>query len=150
MTDDSSRSVEMERVDVGRYLVRNRRGGSITIGSGDEADFTPVELLLAAIGGCTAIDVDLITSRRAEPDHFSVRVSGEKIRDDNGNRMQNLTVEFRVTFPDGEAGDAARDTLPRAVQRSHDRLCTVSRTVELGTPISTGISDQPESAASQT
>lgn len=149
MTDDSSRSVEMERVDVGRYLVRNRRGGSMTIGSGGEADFTPVELLLAAIGGCTAIDVDLITSRRAEPDHFSVRVSGDKVRDDNGNRMQNLTVEFRVTFPDGEAGDAARDALPRAVQRSHDRLCTVSRTVELGTPIEAGISGSPAPDSSE-
>lgn len=150
MTDDSSRSVDMERVDLGRYRVRNRRGGSMTIGSGDDADFTPVELLLAAIGGCTAIDVDLITSRRAEPDHFSVRVSGDKVRDDDGNRMQNLTVEFRVTFPDGEGGDAARETLPRAVQRSHDRLCTVSRTVELGTPIETGISGVTDSAASQT
>jgi len=150
MTDDSSRSVQMERVDQGRYRVRNRRGGSITIGSGGGEDFTPVELLLAAIGGCTAIDVDLITSRRAEPDHFSVRVSGEKIRDDKGNRMRNLTVELRVTFPDGEAGDTAREALPRAVRQSHDRLCTVSRTVELGTPVSTGISDEPESAPART
>ncbi len=141
MSDDTSRSVDMERVEAGRYLLRNRRGGSITIGSGGDQDFTPVELLLAAIGGCTAIDVDLITSRRAEPDQFSVRVSGDKVRDDNGNRMQDLTVEFRVTFPDGEAGDAARDMLPRALQRSHDRLCTVSRTVELGTPIEAGISE---------
>ncbi len=141
MTDDNARSVDMERVDLGRYRVRNRRGGSMTIGSGDDADFTPVELLLAAIGGCTAIDVDHITSRRAEPGHFSVRVSGDKVRDDDGNRMQNLMVEFRVTFPDGEGGDAAREMLPRAVQRSHDRLCTVSRTVELGTPIETGISE---------
>jgi uncharacterized OsmC-like protein len=48
-------------------------------------------------------------------------------------------VTFRLTFPDGEGGDAARALLPEAVQRSHDRLCTVSRTVELGTPVTTGI-----------
>jgi putative redox protein len=29
--------------------------------------------------------------------------------------------------------------LPDAVNRSHDRLCTVGRTVELGTPITTKI-----------
>jgi putative redox protein len=40
-----------------------------------------------------------------------------------------------VEFPASEAGDAAREVLPSAVQRSHDRLCTVSRTVELGTPV---------------
>jgi putative redox protein len=36
-------------------------------------------------------------------------------------------------------GDAARAVLPDAVKKSHDRLCTVSRTVELGTPIATRI-----------
>jgi uncharacterized OsmC-like protein len=140
MTDDTVRSVEIERTSIGRYVVRNVRGGSITIGTGEDDSFTPVELLLAAIGGCTAIDVDLITSRRAEPSEFVVKVTGDKIRDEaGGNRMDNLRVEFTVRFPDGEAGDAARQALPRAVQMSHDRLCTVSRTVELGTPVSTAI-----------
>jgi uncharacterized OsmC-like protein len=41
-----------------------------------------------------------------------------------------------VTFPEGEAGDAARAILPRIVQTSHDRTCTVSRTIEAGTPVS--------------
>ena len=148
MTDDKTRSVEVERVSVGRYLVRNRRGGSISIGSGGDDDFTPVELLLAAIGGCTGIDVDMLTSRRAEPDQFSVRVSGDKIRDESGNRMENLTVEFTVSFPEGEAGDAAREALPLAVRRSHDRLCTVSRTVETGSPVTAEIVDQQASAPS--
>jgi putative redox protein len=140
MSDDTFRSVDIERTSVGRYVVRNVRGGSILIGTGGDDSFTPVELLLAAIGGCTAIDVDLITSRRAEPSEFSVRVTGDKIRDEaGGNRMTNLTVEFTVTFPYGEAGDAAREVLPISVQMSHDRLCTVSRTVELGTPVSTVI-----------
>jgi uncharacterized OsmC-like protein len=44
-------------------------------------------------------------------------------------------VEFTVAFPEGEAGDAARAMLDRSVQMSHDRLCTVSRTVEVGTPV---------------
>ena len=142
MTDDNDivRSVDIERTSIGRYVVRNVRGGSISMGTGEEDSFTPVELLLAAIGGCTAIDVDLITSRRAEPSEFVVKVTGDKIRDEaGGNRMDNLRVEFNVTFPDGEAGDAARQALPRSVQMSHDRLCTVSRTVELGTPVSTAI-----------
>jgi uncharacterized OsmC-like protein len=140
MTDDTVRSVDIERTSIGRYVARNVRGGSITMGTGEEDSFTPVELLLAAIGGCTAIDVDLITSRRAEPSEFVVTVTGDKIRDEaGGNRMDNLRVEFTVTFPDGEAGDAARQALPRSVQMSHDRLCTVSRTVELGTPVSIAI-----------
>jgi len=140
MTDYTVRSVDIQRTSVGRYVARNVRGGSISMGTGDEDSFTPVELLLAAIGGCTAIDVDLITSRRAEPNEFLVKVTGDKIRGEaGGNRLENLTVEFTVGFPDGKAGDAARETLPRSVQMSHDRLCTVSRTVELGTPVSIAI-----------
>ncbi|SBT37332.1 OsmC family protein [Micromonospora auratinigra] len=136
MSDDTFRSVRIERTALGSYQVRNARGGSIAMGSGDDDSFTPVELLLAAIGGCTAIDVDLITSRRAEPDGFAVEVSGDKIRDEaGGNRMRNLRVEFTVTFPAGPDGDRAREALPRSLQQSHDRLCTVSRTVELGTAV---------------
>jgi putative redox protein len=140
MSDDTLRSVRLERVGPGRFVVHNVRGGSMTIESTDGPAFTPVELLLAAIGGCTAMDVDAITGKRAEPATFEVTTAGHKVRDEAGaNRMRDLAVEFHVTFPEGAGGDAAREVLPRAVRMSHERLCTVSRTVELGTPISTVI-----------
>jgi putative redox protein len=136
MADDTLRSVTLQRTSLGHYEVRNVRGGTMTIGTGDDADFTPVELLLVALGGCTGADVDFITSKRAEPDSYVVQVTGDKIRDEaGGNRLANLAVELRVTFPEGPAGDAAREMLPRAAKMSHDRLCTVSRTIELGTPV---------------
>jgi len=138
MADDTRRSVSLQRTSLGRYEVRNARGGTITIGGGDGDDFTPVELLLAALGGCTGADVDYITSKRAEPESFVVEVTGDKVRDETGgNRLVNLAIELRVTFPEGAAGDAAREMLPRAARMSHDRLCTVSRTVQLGTPVDT-------------
>lgn len=138
-TDNHHRSVTVERTGSGRFTVNNVRGGQITIGTGDDTDFTPTELLLAAIGGCTAIDVDIFTSRRAEPHRFVVTTEGDKVRDGNGNRLTNLVLTFDIAFPDGEGGDAARRLLPDAVQRSHDRLCTVGRTVSLGTEIGTKI-----------
>ena len=136
---DSHRSVTITRTSAGRYTAVNGRGGVLDFGTGDVDDFTPVELFLTAIGGCTAVDVDILTTRRAEPESFVVQVDGEKVRDDDGNRMEELSVTFRVRFPEGEGGDAARALLPDAMQRSHDRLCTVSRTVELGTPVATHI-----------
>lgn len=141
MTDDDTlRSVSIERVSTGRYVARNARGGTLPLSSNDDADFSPVELLLAAIGGCTAVDTDVVTSRRAEPTEFTVTVSGDKIQDrETGNRMENLAVTFRVAFPEGDDGDRAREVLPRTVRLSHDKLCTVSRTVELGTPVDVSI-----------
>ncbi|EIE99467.1 OsmC family protein [Saccharomonospora glauca] len=131
----SHRSVRVEREAEGRYVAYNERGASLRFGTADD-EFSPVELLLAAIGGCTAIDTDVATSRRTEPDEFTVTVSGDKVSDnESGNRMENLTVTFTVRFPEGERGDAARAILPRTVTLSHDKLCTVSRTIERGTPV---------------
>jgi uncharacterized OsmC-like protein len=96
-------------------------------------------LLLAGIGGCTAADVDLLTSRRAEPDTFEIAVDADKVRDEAGNHLADIVVTFRIRFPEGEQGDKARALLPDAVKKSHERLCTVSRTVELGTPIASRI-----------
>ena len=135
---DGHRVVELSRIGSGRYKATNARGGVMVLGSGDDPDFTPVEALLAAIAGCSAIDVDLITGKRAQPNQFTVRSEGDKVRDDQGNHMTNLQITFSVEFPEGEAGDAARAVLDRAIQQSHDRLCTVSRTVELATPVTSG------------
>ena len=137
MPADPHRTVTITRTSAGRYTAANGRGGTLAFGTGDVLDFTPVELLLAAIGGCTAVDVDILTTRRAEPESFLVQIDGTKVRDEAGNRMEDLSVTFRLTFPEGEGGDAARALLPDALKKSHDRLCTVSRTVELGTPVAT-------------
>lgn len=139
MASDSARNVKITRTSPGHYTAVNRRGATLEFGDGSSEGFTPVDLLLAAIGGCTAIDVDIFTTRRAEPESFVVDVGGTKVRDDSGNRMEELSVTFRLKFPDGQGGDEARALLPDAVRRSHDRLCTVSRTVELGTPVTARI-----------
>jgi uncharacterized OsmC-like protein len=129
------RSITIERTPDGGHTVTNSRGGQMTFASGDGNAFTPVELMLAAIGGCTALDVASLTSRRAEPEEFRIEVNASKVRDEGGNRLTDIEVIFHVAFPDTPDGDAARQILPDMVKRSHDRLCTVSRTVELGTPV---------------
>ncbi len=135
-TGPGHRSVELTRLALGRYELRNVRGGTITIGDGSTDDFTPVELLLAALAGCSSVDVDHITSRRAEPESFVVVAEGEKVTTpESGNHMRDLEVTFRIGFPEGEGGDAAREAFPRSVAQSRDRLCTVSRTVQLGAPV---------------
>jgi putative redox protein len=138
-TESTHRTLNVERVAAGRFAAVNPRGGRILFGTGDNEEFTPTELLLIAIGGCTAIDVDIFTSRRCEPETFEIAVDADKIRDETGNHLANVEITYRITFPPGEEGDKARSVLPEAVRQSHDRLCTVGRTVELPTPIATRI-----------
>ena len=109
--DPTLRSIDLTRIGVGRYKATNARGGVLPIGSGHDPDFSPVELLLAALAGCGAIDLDLVTGKRADAETFD------------------------VTFPQGEAGDRAREVIPRTLQQVRDRLCTVGRTVALGEPV---------------
>lgn len=134
---DTHRTVSLSRIAPGRFAATNVRGGRLEFGGGENADFTPVELLLAAIGGCSGIDVDILTSRRSEPDSFVVEVVADKVRDENGNHLSDVVITFQVAFPQGDAGDAARAVLPDAARLSHDRLCTVSRTVMLPTAVTT-------------
>jgi putative redox protein len=142
MAGDDHRQVTLERLETGVYRATNPAGSQLTFGSNDDTGFSPVELLLAAIGGCSAVDVDVVTGRRAAPERFEVEVTAEKVRDEIGNILRDLTMTFHVTFPEGPDGDRARDLLPRAVRTSHERTCTVSRTVEAGTAVAVHIADQ--------
>lgn len=133
---ENHREVRLTRTGPAEFDVTNVRGGTLHVGSGEGSDFTPVELLLTAIAGCSAIDVDFITGKRAQPEVFEVVSSGEKRKDpQGGSHMGDLAVAFTVRFPEGESGDRAREMLPKAIAMSRDRLCTVSRTVQLGTPV---------------
>ena len=136
MTEDTLRSVELTKIGPHRFKATNARGGETFFGVGGlDPDFTPVELLLAAIGGCSAIDVESITGKRADSTRFSVTTEGHKVRDEDGNHLVGIRVSFDVTFADGPGADAAREILPEAIAMSRDRLCTVSRTVQLGADV---------------
>lgn len=130
------RSIDLSRLEQGRYRATNSRGGTLDFGSGGTAEFTPVELLLAAIAGCSAVDVDIVTSRRAEPTAFAVQVSAEKARDETGgSRLDDVQVSFRVEFGDDAAGQQAAGMVDRLIRLSQEKDCTVSRTVELPTEV---------------
>jgi uncharacterized OsmC-like protein len=133
--DDTERSVRISRRGPRTFTATNPRGGILRFGEGEDAEFSPVELLLVALVGCSAVDVDYITSRRAEPERFEATATARKVADDKGNHLTGVALDFDLVFPDGPDGDRAREILERTLTMSRDRLCTVSRTVQLGTPV---------------
>ncbi len=141
MTDETLRSIQLTRIGPARFKATNERGGETFMGvGGEDPDFTPVELLLAAIAGCSALDVEAITHKKASSTTFAVQAQGHKIRDADGNHLTGLRVSFDVAFPEGPDGDAARERVQAAVEMSRDRLCTVSRTVQLGADVAYDVS----------
>src|SRR4029077_10117286 len=99
MSDETLRRMDLTQIGEGRYKAVNVRGGVLPIGSGDDPDFTPVELLLSALAGCTAIHVRLLTGKRAHSADFAIHVDGHKVRDDGGSHLVDLSVTVSIVFP---------------------------------------------------
>lgn len=134
MEEVSQRSVSLTRESRGVYVARSAAGAELRFGH-ESGGFGSVELLLAALAGCSGTDLDEMTSRRAEPLVFEANVTADKVSGEGGNILRNIVVEFRVEFPEGEDGDKARARVEPALRAAHDRTCTVSRTVEHGAEV---------------
>jgi uncharacterized OsmC-like protein len=142
MTDISHRRVTLTRESLGTYLATNDRGATLRFGASTDVTFSPVELLLVAVAGCSGMDLDYMTSRRAEPVRFEALSEAEYIKDDTGNILKDIRVTFGLTFPEGEDGDRARARIESALRVSHEKTCTVSRTIESGTTITLLTADE--------
>lgn len=134
MATSSPRKVTMTRESQGVYTMTNAAGASLTFGQG-EGLISPVELLLAAIAGCSSVDVDAMTSRRAEPQKFDVTATADKVANDGASILENIAVEWDLEFPEGAEGDKARARVGAALKSAQEKTCTVSRTVEAGVPV---------------
>ncbi|MET9069669.1 OsmC family protein [Streptosporangium sandarakinum] len=115
--------VRVERTDDG-FVARNDRGAEVAMGGADEQGvFTPVELLLAALGGCNIVTVEPLTAQRG---HRLVRlamtVQAEKVEP---TLLGPITITYDVELPEG---DEKADEVFRAVaRRVEDKYCTVGR-----------------------
>jgi uncharacterized OsmC-like protein len=124
-------SVRVERTDDGGFVARNDRGAQVAIGgSDDDGVFSPVELLLAALGGCEIVTVEPLTAERG---HRLVRlattVEAEKVAP---TRLGKITVTYDVELPPGD--DAAAKIFADVAHRVHENHCTVGRALREVTP----------------
>ncbi|GAA2813211.1 OsmC family protein [Saccharopolyspora taberi] len=131
----SSTPVEIDRTGKHTFTATNGRGGEVTIGRDGAPDaFTPGELLLAAIAGCSAVTSEnLLVRRLGEEAKLRVHADRSKAPEDP-NKFSEVQVTFDVDLGGIEDADE-RARLVDAVERAIERLCTVSRSVEEGTPI---------------
>lgn len=116
--------VNVERTDDGGFRATNERGAVVAIGAGDQPGvFSPVELLLAALGGCEIVTVEPLTAKRGHRlVKLAITVSAQKVEP---TRLGPVTGTYQVELP---VGDEQADEVFRAVAaRVHERHCTVGR-----------------------
>lgn len=131
----TAQQVTVTREAEGVYLARNARGAEYRFGYNVDDALSSVELLMVAIAGCSATDVDMMTSRRAEPTKFEVTVEADKVGGSTPAILRNIDVLFDILFPEGEDGNKARARVGAALKAAEEKTCTVSRTVTAGSPV---------------
>ncbi len=84
----------------------------------------PLELLLIALGGCTAVDVvSILEKKRQKVTKYHVEVRGER-REEHPRSFNRLEVRHVVTGQ-GVSPEAVR----RAIELSTDKYCSVAATL---------------------
>jgi uncharacterized OsmC-like protein len=125
--------LEVQRDGQHAFVGRNDRGAEVRLGrAGTEGAFSPAELLQIAAAGCSAVTAEeLITRRVGEDSKFRVTVSAD--RREGASELDAVHVAFDVDVSTLAADQ--REALAGAVDRAIERLCTVSRTLKKGVPV---------------
>lgn len=85
---------------------------------------TPMELLLVALGGCTAVDVvSILQKKREDIKDYRVEVRGER-RDDHPRSFSRIEVHHIVT-----GRNISQKSLEQAIELSETKYCSVAATL---------------------
>ncbi|MEV6323561.1 OsmC family protein [Nocardia sp. NPDC051787] len=132
-TVPGSTTLWVERTGTRAYTGRSSRGAEVLIGSqGVPGVFTPGELLKIALAACSGLSADFALSRKLG-DSFdaTIRVSGDADRDNEVYPQLDEVFELDLS----ELDDEARERLLVTVQRAIDKVCTVGRTLKVGSKV---------------
>lgn len=81
----------------------------------------PKELMLAALGGCTGMDViSILNKMRVEVEYFNVRVEAE-VTEEHPKHYTAMHIIYQF-----KGKDLPMDKLEKAINLSQDRYCGVS------------------------
>lgn len=98
--------------------------GSLAIG-GHESGFRPMQLLLAAVGGCSSIDViSILKKQKQDIESFEVEVDGEREKIEDYSLFKDIVLHFKIK------GKVDRDKAEKAIKLSMEKYCSVSKTLE--------------------
>jgi putative redox protein len=90
----------------------------------------PSDLLLMALGGCTAVDVvGILQKKRQKLTGLEIRVTGEQQADPPWT-FQKFHIHYIV-----KGRGLSQKAVEDAIHLSHDKYCSVSATLRLSVPV---------------
>lgn len=101
-----------------------RMDGTTEIG-GLEGGFSPMQLLLAGVGGCSAIDIiGILEKQKQDLKDLKVEVDGDRQSKDTYSEFTTIHINYIFT------GDLDDKKVERAINLSLDKYCSVTKTLE--------------------
>lgn len=125
------------------YEARNESGGKIRLdGSGSigglEGGLSPLQLLLAGVGACSAIDIaGILKKQRQDLRDFSIEVTADKRKKETWSEFESINVKYIFT------GDVDPGKAERAIDLSLNKYCSVSKALEKATSINSSYEIRP-------
>lgn len=98
---------------------RGKSGFTVTMDDGPDG-FSPMELVLVALAGCSSMDIiSILQKKRQEVNGFEIRVHGLR-RDEYPRVFTDITLEYVV-----RGKDIRPDAVQSAIDLSNDKYCSV-------------------------
>jgi putative redox protein len=92
---------------------------------GVNGGFRPTELLLAAAGGCSSIDIIEILKKQKQPlQELKVTIEGEREKDVIPSLFRKIHLHYTLK------GDLDKGKVERAISLSTQKYCSVIKTLE--------------------
>ena len=123
--------IELKRLDDAFHFEAKSDTGNIafidageSIG-GHNKGVRPMQMLLMALGGCSAIDiVSILKKQRQTIEDFQISMDGQREKDKEPSLFETIHVTFKLK------GNLEKDKVERAVALSMDKYCSVAKTLE--------------------
>lgn len=122
--------IELNRLnDAFHFSASNENGNSVQLDAaldigGTNQGMRPMQMLLAAMGGCSAIDIiNILKKQRQDLKDMKITVTGEREKDAVPSLYQTVHAHFQLF------GDLDREKVEKAINLSIDKYCSVSHTL---------------------
>lgn len=109
---------------------RNEEGGAVRMDGtreigGIEGGMSPMQLLLAAAGGCSTIDImNILEKQKQKFQDIEVEVEGDRQKKDTYSEFTRIHLHYTLY------GDLSPKKVERAISLSLNKYCSVSKTLE--------------------
>lgn len=123
--------VEISRInDAYHFEAVNEQGRKIHMDAspeigGSNQGFRPMQLLLAALGGCGSIDiVNILKKQKQNIQDIKISVEGEREKDVIPSLFTDIHIHFQLV------GDLDEEKVKKAIDLSVNKYCSVLKTLE--------------------